>query len=119
MYILAVILGFVRAILRRRATLALENLALRQQLAVLQRSVKRPRLRSSDRMFWILLRRWWNDWRSHLVLVKPETIVGWHRLGFRLFWRWKSRRGGRPRILSLLKTRSGPIDDVAGRIGGR
>ena len=98
MSILAVILGFVRAILRRRATLALENQALRLQLAVLQRSVKRPRLRSSDRMFWILLRIWWNDWRSHLVLVKPETIVGWHRLGFRLFWRWKSRRGGRPRI---------------------
>ncbi len=98
MSILAAIFGFVRAILRRRATLALENLALRQQLAVLRRSVKRPRLRPRDRVFWILLRRLCPDWRSHLILVKPDTVVRWHRRGFRLFWRWKSRSGGRPRI---------------------
>ncbi len=85
-------------LLRSRASLALENLALRQQLAVLRRSVKRLRIRPRDRIFWVLLRRYCTDWRTHLILVKPETVVGWHRLGFRLFWRWKSRRGGRPKI---------------------
>ncbi len=98
MSILAAIFGFVRAILRRRATLALENLALRQQLAVLRRSVKRPRLRPHDRIFWVVLKRYWGGWRSHLILVKPETVVPSHRRGFKLFWRWKSRNGGRPRI---------------------
>jgi transposase InsO family protein len=76
----------------------LENLALRQQLAVLRRSVKRPRLRPRDRIFWVFLKRLCEDWRSHLILVKPETVVGWHRRGFKLFWRWKSGKGGRPRI---------------------
>ena len=98
MSILAAIFGFVRAILRCRARLALENLALRHQLAVLRRSVKRPRLRPQDRIFWVLLRRFWGDWRSHLILVNPETVVRWHRRGFRLFWRWKSRSRGRPKI---------------------
>ncbi len=87
-----------RGLLHGRASLALENLALRQQLAVLRRGVKRPRLRPGDRIFWVLLKRLCEDWRSHLILVKPETVVGWHRRGFKLFWRWKSRRGGRPRI---------------------
>ena len=98
MSILAVIFGFVLAILGRRATLALENLALRQQILVLRRSVKRPRLRPRDRIFWVLLKRYWGDWRSHLILVKPETVVRWHRRGFRLFWRWRSRNEGRPKI---------------------
>jgi len=98
MSILVAIFGFVRAILQRRATLALENLALRQQLAVLRRSVKRPRIRPRDRVFWVLLRRFCPTWRSHVILVKPDTVVRWHRRGFKLFWRWKSRNGGRPRI---------------------
>jgi len=85
-------------LLRSRAALALENLALRQQLVVLRRSVKRPRLRPRDRVFWVLLKRYWGGWRSHLILVKPDTVVRWHRQGFKLFWRWKSRNGGRPRI---------------------
>ncbi len=63
-------------LVRGRAALALENLALRQQLAVLQRSVWRPRLRPRDRVFWVLLRRYCTDWRSHLILVKPETVIG-------------------------------------------
>ena len=74
MSILAAIFGFVRGILRRRATLGLENLALRQQLAVLRGSVKRPRLRPQDRIFWVLLKRYWGGWRSRLILVKPETV---------------------------------------------
>ena len=89
----------VRAALLSRARLAVENLALRQQVAVLRRSVKRSRLRRRDRLFWAWLSRVWSEWRSTLVTVKPETVIRWHRQGFRLYWRWKSRRkGGRPRV---------------------
>ena len=82
-----------------RRHLMLENLALRHQLSVLQRSVPKPRLRIADRFLWVLLRRFWSGWQRSLVVVQPRTVIGWHRLGFRLFWRWKSRvRGGRPPI---------------------
>ncbi len=60
---------------KARRELALENVALRQQLAVLRRSVKRPRLLKVDRVFWVLLRRIWTDWESVLVIVKPETVI--------------------------------------------
>ena len=78
--------------------LALENLALRQQLAVLKRRWPRPRLRNADRLFWVWLSRIWPKWRRALLLVRPETVVGWHRQGFRFFWTWISRRNqsGRP-----------------------
>ena len=80
--------------------LALENLGLRQQLAVYQQSIKRPRLRPRDRVFWVWLSRLSHDWRSILVIVKPETVVRWHLRGFKLYWRWKSqtRNPGRPKI---------------------
>ena len=94
MFILRVILLLFRALFRDRSQLALENLALRQQLAILRHQAPRPRLRRVDRAFWVTLARIWGDWRSALILVKPETILRWHRLGFRYFWRWKSR--GRP-----------------------
>jgi len=89
-----------RALLANRAALAMENLALRQQLAVLERSVKRPALRQRDRIFWAWLARLWNGWRAALLIVKPETVIKWHRQGFRLYWRRKSRgrRAGRPKI---------------------
>ena len=77
---------------KARRELALENVALRQQLAVLRRSVKRPRLSKVDRGFWVLLRRIWTDWESVLVIVNPETVGRWHRCGFRRYWTWKSRR---------------------------
>ena len=85
---------------KTRRSLALENLALRQQLAVLQRSVKRPRLSNVDRGLWLLLRRVWTEWDSVLVIVKPDTVVRWHRARFRRYWTWKSRRRrpGRPRV---------------------
>ena len=88
------------SVFKTRSELALENLALRQQLAVFYRSVKRPRLSDVDRGFWVLLRRIWTDWEMVLVIVKPETVVRWHRSGFRRYWTWKSRRGraGRPRV---------------------
>jgi hypothetical protein len=89
----------LRLLLLTRTRLVLENLALRQQLAVLRRSVRRPRLRPGDRVFWAWLSRWWAGWKDALAIVTPATVVGWHRQGFRLYWRWKSRgRPGRPRI---------------------
>ncbi len=88
------------ACFRSRAALAAENLALRHQIGVLARTAKRPRLRRRDRIFWVWLSRIWTDWRSALVIVKPETVITWHRQGFKLYWRWKSRAGkpGRPRV---------------------
>jgi putative transposase len=89
----------LRSIVRSRLDLQLENLALRHQIGVLQRSApKRPTLNSPDRLFWVCLSRIWQDWCSTLVIVKPETVVAWHRKGFRLFWTWKVRHGksGRP-----------------------
>jgi transposase InsO family protein len=86
---------------RSRAVLELENLALRHQIGVLQRSArKRCKLTQADRLFWVLLSRLWRDWRSALAIVKPETVVAWHRAGFRRFWTWKVRCGqpGRPAI---------------------
>ena len=76
---------------RSRARMEIEILALRHQLNVLQRSVRRPKLQSTDRWLWIVLVRLWTDWRSALMIVKPETVIGWHRQGFRLYWTWKSR----------------------------
>ena len=90
----------LRSILRSRADLQVENLALRHQIGVLQRSVKKcPKLTSMDRLFWVSLSRLWRGWRSTLVLVKPETVVAWHRRGFRWFWTWKVRQGQRGRPL--------------------
>jgi len=79
-------------VLRDRRDLALENLALRQQLAVFKQSTKRPRLSKADRAFWVVLSRTWKDWKDALLIVKPETVIAWHRKGFRLYWTWKSRR---------------------------
>src|ERR1700736_4326029 len=82
-----------------RSDAALEVLALRQQVAVLKRQRPRPTLTRLDRFFWSNLRHLWPRWSDVLLIVKPETVVLWHRAGFRLYWRWRSRyRGGRPRI---------------------
>ena len=79
--------------------LALENIALRHQLEVLQRNAKRPRLRPSDRALWALLSRFLPDWRRHLTIVQPDTVIRWHRAGWRLYWRWRSDPGrGRPKV---------------------
>ena len=92
------IFEFLRLMFRSKRGIVLENLALRQQLAVQQRSIKRPNIKNTDRIFWIGLSRIWNNWRSALFVVKPETVVGWHKKGFKLYWKWKSRRVGRPNI---------------------
>lgn len=97
---LTVAARLVRLVFLSRSELLLENLALRQQLAVLMPKPTRPRLGAKDRLFWVTLRRIWPGWKDVLVLVKPDTVVRWHRAGFRAFWRWKSRptRPGRPRV---------------------
>ena len=83
-----------------KVQLAVENLALRQQLVVFNQSVKRPKIRSRDRVFWVLISKFWCNWQSVLIIVQPETVIRWHRQGFKLYWRWKSRAGkpGRPCI---------------------
>src|SRR3981189_2871341 len=97
---------------RSRAALQLEILALRHQLGVLQRSVKRPKLTASDRFLWFWLSSLWKNWRSGVYIVKAATVIGWHRKGFRLFWTWKIRHGkfGRPgvpqEIRELIRTMS-------------
>src|SRR5467141_1113867 len=95
------IFAILSSIFHSRAALQLENLALRHQIGVLQRSTRnRPKLTPVDRLLWVWLSRIWSDWRSALAIVKPETVVSWHRKGFRLFWTWKVRHGqpGRPVI---------------------
>jgi putative transposase len=101
-----------RSWLRSRATLQLEVLALGHQLQVLNRSrPRRLRLTTADRWLWAWLSRSWTAWRTALVIVKPETVVAWHRQGFRVFWTWKSRRrAGRPAVATdvraLIRTMS-------------
>ena len=96
---LSLLLTILELACKDRAQLALENAALRHQLAVLKRSVKRPRIEDSDRIFWIMLRRVLKEWREALVIVKPDTVVRWHRRGFRYYWKRKSRsKPGRPPI---------------------
>ena len=98
---LTMFLATLSSIFRSRAALQLENLALRHQIGVLQRSTRRrPRLTPVDRLVWVWLSRVWSGWRSALAIVQPETVLAWHRAGFRLFWTWKVRRGqpGRPVI---------------------
>ncbi len=82
---LQLVTAFLRQLLKSRAALAAENLALRQQIVILQRSVKRPRLHRRDRVFWVWLSRLWRGWRSSLIVVQPETVLRWHREGFRLY----------------------------------
>ena len=87
------------AFFRSRRQFAVEILALRHQLGILERSVKRPRLTNADRGLWVLLSRRWSGWRDALIVVKPATVIRWHRAGFRRYWAWRSRpRGGRPAI---------------------
>ncbi|UCF66986.1 MAG: integrase [Acidobacteriota bacterium] len=95
---LPIIAAVFGGLFRSRADLVLENLALRQQLAIPKAKSPRHRLRPADRFFWMVLLRVWSRWRDALVVVKPETVVRWHRAGFRRYWRWKSRsrQGGRP-----------------------
>jgi putative transposase len=91
---LTALFATLSSVFRSRSVLQLENLALRHQIGVLRRSArKRPKLTPADRLLWVWLSRLWSDWRSALAIVRPETVVAWHRAGFRRFWTWKVRRG--------------------------
>jgi putative transposase len=79
--------GMLVRLFRGRQTLLLENLALRQQLVMLKRRHPRPSLGLLDKLFWVIARRGWSGWKQALLVVTPETVVRWHRIGFRMYWR--------------------------------
>ncbi len=95
-----ILVATLRETFLSRASLHLEYLALRQQVAILKRERRGLRFQTLDRLFRVILSRLWPRWREALATVRPETVVGWHRKGFRAFWTWKSRRGkpGRPPV---------------------
>ena len=101
--VLKLLLWSVRSLTRSRRALILENLALRQQLAIAVRSGRRPKLVAVDRAFWIALRQVWTDWSSSLAIVKPATVVAWHRRAYRGYWRHRCRKPGRPRTDEQLR----------------
>ncbi len=89
--VILLLLGSLLRCFRSRCTLLLENLVLRQQLTVLKRKHPRPRMGLFDKAFWVIVRKCWTGWRQALIVVSPETVVRWHRAGFRLYWRAISR----------------------------
>ena len=103
-HLILLCLGSFFQLFRRRADLAMENLVLRQQLAVLKRRRQRPHLRVIDKIFWVAAFRFWPKWKQSLIVVTPETVVRWHRAGFRRYC--VSFRGhGDPRAGSRLPGR--------------
>jgi hypothetical protein len=99
------ILAAFAVFFRSRLDISLEVLALRQQIAVLSRKRRRPVLSPLDRLFWIMLRSVWPRWSDVLAIVEPATVIAWHRMGFRLYWRWRSRQqSGRPRITEEVRS---------------
>jgi putative transposase len=125
LWLLLMPLRALLALRRSHSDLAHENLALRHQIHVALRTNPRPRLRHSDRIFWVWLRRLWpGGWRQHLSIVRPDTVIGWHRKGWRLNWTWRSRsRGGRLRLrtevreLIAMISRDNPLRLVGARVG--
>jgi hypothetical protein len=96
--IIAVLRSLAAGLLPRRQ-LVLENLALRHQFLVLSWNAKRPGFRNPNRLLWVVLHAVWSRWEKALVIIQPQTVIGWHRAGFRRYWRWKSRRrDGRPSL---------------------
>jgi len=97
------VLTYIISFLRTRHDLALEILALRQQVAAFKRKNPRPRIKGRDRLFWVALSSIWNRWATALILVRPETVVSWHRAGFRLYWRFRGRPKIAAEVLDVLK----------------
>src|ERR1700674_4408493 len=108
---LVVLLRLVGLLCRGHRAVALENLALRQQLAALTRTVRRPQLGTRDRLFWILLAKGWREWRTALILVQPDTVVRWHRQWLRRRWTRRSTRTrpGRPNTDAAVRTLVGQM----------
>src|SRR5262245_5805860 len=105
-----IVLRTISLIFGGHEQVALENLALREQLGIFQRSVRHPKIRQRDRLFWVYLQKVWNQWRSALVIVRPETVLDWQRKCFKRYWCQLSQQKnpGRPRrgadIRKLVKT---------------
>ena len=89
---------FLKYMFYPKTMLIIENISLRQQLAVQIRSNKRPKLTNRDRLFMVLISKLHSGWRSFLAIVQPATVIAWHRRLFKFYWRWKSRKKGRPEI---------------------
>jgi hypothetical protein len=103
--VIVVSIRFILLILGGQKQVALENVALRQQLAVFKRDVRRPKLNGRDRLFWVGLRMLWQDWKAALVIVRPETVISWHRKRFKRYW-WKlsqPKQPGRPPVRSEIR----------------
>jgi len=101
------LLGWIFSIVSSPENLILENLALRQQLLALRAKRPQRRLTARHKLFWVMLRKVWSGWRNPLILVTPRTVTGWHRAGFRLYWKWLSRarqRGGRKPVSKEIRT---------------
>ncbi len=105
MSILRLVATFLSSLFKSKRQLVLENLALKQQVAMLRQSVRRPRATPADKLFWMLFARYVDGWRDTLHALHPDTVVRWHRKGFRLYWRWKCRgpKPGRPPIDTALR----------------
>ena len=102
--ILSALVSLLSFRVRSRASLELELVALRHQVTILRwQRHGQLRLFSTDRLLWVWLYRIWPQVRNAMVLVKPATVVQWHRKGFRLYWRWRSRRLGRPRMSAEIR----------------
>src|SRR5450759_4758003 len=105
------IFGVLASLLKSRAKLEAENLVLRQQINVLRRRApKRPHLNNTDRFLFVWLYRWFPSILGAIAIVRPETIIRWHRAGFRVYWRSRSRnRIGRPKVSAELRTLIGEM----------
>ena len=122
------LLRFVSAFFRTRAALAARLLAAESQLSRCQRRIDqklqpKPRFTTGSRLLWVALSKLWTPWRIVTQLMQPATVVGWHRLGFRLYWRWKSRRkAGHPPITQEMQglirklSRENPLWGPGGQI---
>src|SRR4029453_6519395 len=106
-----ILIGLLRGV-RTQRSLVLEHLALRHQLAVLQRTAPRPRFRTCDRLLWVPLSHLWRGWAAAVSVVQPSTVVRWQRSGLKIFWTWKSRGNGpgrpavAPEIRALIRRMS-------------
>jgi hypothetical protein len=109
--LLKLIIGVMASLLKSRAKLEAETLVLRQQINVLRRRApKRPHLNNTDRFLFVWLYRWFPSILGAIAIVWPETIIRWHRAGFRVYWRWRSRnRIGRPKVSAELRTLIGEM----------
>src|SRR6267154_4750338 len=121
--LLCFVLAILASLFKSKLRLEAENAVLRHLLIVLKRRLHgRVRLTNNDRWFFIQLYRWFPSVLKVITIIRPETLVRWHRAGFRLYWRWKSRSlGGRPKIAAdlraLIRQKDAPIHRAIQHVG--